>query len=73
MRTNDKIPNQFVDFPRELEHDIISMLNLGGIQPEETSSVLEEDYGDEEDDEYEPNDCDDDVVSFELSFFPDLL
>lgn len=49
------------------------MLNLGGIQPEETSSVLEEDYGDEEDDEYEPNDCDDDGVRLELSFFSDLL
>lgn len=46
---------------RELDHDIISILNLGGINQEETSSVLEEDFDEEEDDEYEPNN-DDDVV-----------
>lgn len=46
---------------RELDHDIIQILNLGGIQQgDETSSVLAEDFDDEEDDEYRPNDNEED-------------
>lgn len=48
---------------RELNHDIIAILNLGGIQQDETSSVLAEDFDDEEDDEYDPNEDDEDAVS----------
>lgn len=45
---------------RELDHDIISILHLGGIQTEETSSVLAQQFDDEEEDdeEYEPDDDD---------------
>lgn len=46
---------------RELDHDIIGLLNLGGVEPEAALSVLNEDFDEADDDkEYDPNEDDDD-------------
>lgn len=52
---------------RELNHDIIAILNLGGIN-HESSSVLAEDFNDEEDDEYEPNEEEDEGVRSAIDY-----
>lgn len=56
--------------PRELNHDIINLLQLGGIQADDDlSSLFGEDIDDEDDEEYQPAEEDYHVCSCTLIIY----